>query len=470
MNRREFVRLSAASASLALLPSLGASKSIAWADKPNFIVIFCDDLGYGDLGIYGHPSIKTPNLDRMAIEGQKWTNFYSAASVCTPSRAGILTGRYPVRSGLSNSKRRVLFPDSAGGLPKTEITIAEVLKENGYKTDAIGKWHLGHLPEHLPRNHGFDSYFGIPYSNDMDRVGEKDYWEAFQNPEIDYWNVPLIENEEVVERPANQHTITKRYTERVLDTIEKNKDDSFFIYLAHNLPHTPLFASEDFKNTSTRGLFGDVIEEIDNGVGRILDKLKELKLEENTLVVFTSDNGPWLPFREQSGSSGLLRQGKGSTWEGGMREPGIFWWPGSIQPSVVDQMGSTLDLLPTFAALSGASLDSERALDGFDLSPVLKGDGASPRDEMVFYRGLEIYAIRQGQFKAHFITQGAYGMGGSRVEHERPLLYHLGHDPSESYNIAEDHPEIIEKMRRLKTAYEESVVHGADQLLTRIAD
>jgi len=270
---------------------------------PNIILIFCDDLGYGDLSAFGNPTIQTANLDKMAIEGQKWTQFYAADPVCTPSRAGLLTGRYPIRSGMTSSKRGVLFPDSSGGLPKSEMTLAELLKTRSYVTSAVGKWHLGHLPEHLPGQHGFDYYFGIPYSNDMD--AEAGLWEKYpslvSDPKYkwDYtqYNVPLMEDDEIIERPVNQNTITQRYTDRALDFIEDNSHRPFFLYLAHSLPHIPLFASYGFRGRSKRGIYGDVIEEIDYGVGLIIEKLKELEIEDNTLVIFTSDNGPWLKFK-----------------------------------------------------------------------------------------------------------------------------------------------------------------------------
>ena len=290
--------------------------------KPNFIIVFVDDMGYGDLGSYGHPTISTPNLDKMAYEGQKWTQFYSASSVCTPSRAGLLTGRLPIRNGMIGSKNRVLFPDSKYGLPDSEITIAEKLKENGYKTVAIGKWHLGHKKEYLPLQHGFDYYYGIPYSNDMDKIngetccpGSK-YWQKYQNRSpgsTNYYNVPLIENNEIIERPVDQTTITKRFSDKAVEFIKKNKEDNFFIYLAHNLPHIPLYASDDFLGKSKGGLYGDVIEEIDHGIGLIMEELKKNNLDKNTIVVFTSDNGPWLPFETHSGSAGLLREGKSLT-------------------------------------------------------------------------------------------------------------------------------------------------------------
>ncbi len=269
----------------ALAAETGNDKS----SQPNFVVIFADDLGYGDLGVFGHPTIKTPTLDRLATEGQKWTNFYVAAPVCTPSRAGLLTGRLPIRSGMCSDKRRVLFPDSNGGLPQSEITIARALKENGYQTAAVGKWHLGHKSPFLPTDHGFDSYYGIPYSNDMNRtegIEGKDWIESqiILSEEENYkaYNVPLMRNDKIIERPADQRTITKRYTEEAVAKIKSMKDGPFFIYLAHSLPHIPLFRSEEFKDVSLAGFYGDVIEEIDWSVGQILKTLEEEGLGENT--------------------------------------------------------------------------------------------------------------------------------------------------------------------------------------------
>ena len=431
---------------------------VAETRQPNVVVIFCDDLGYGDLGCFGHPTIATPNLDRMAAEGQKWTEFYVAACVCTPSRAALQTGRYPIRNGMCSSKRRVLFPDSKGGLPASEVTIGRMLKQHGYTTHAIGKWHLGHLPQYLPTSHGYDSYFGIPYSNDMDAAKTAPKGRTrFNDPKTEYFNVPLMRGVDIVERPANQHTITKRFTEEAVKLIKDQKDSPFFIYLAHNLPHVPLFVSKEFTDVSRRGLYGDVIEEIDWSVGQVLKTLRDEGLEKDTLVVFTSDNGPWKSFQQQGGSAGLLRDGKGSTWEGGMREPTIFWWPGKVAPGVVMQPGSTLDLLPTIAAISGATKPADRVLDGFDLSPVLFEQADSPRTDMFYYHGEECYAVRSGMYKAHFKTKTSYTGQKEAVTHDPPLLFHLGHDPSEEYDIAKQHSDVIAAIRKRKSEHEASI-------------
>lgn len=437
----------------------------------NFVVIFCDDLGYGDVGAFGNPTIRTPNLDRMAAEGQRWTSFYAADSVCTPSRSALLTGRLPIRTGMYSDTRRVLFPDSAGGLPSSEITIAELLKTRGYATAAIGKWHLGWQPEYLPTKQGFDSYYGIPYSNDMDATFKfstrDEYIKFMKNPKLEYWNVPLQRNEQVLERPANQTTITQRYTDEAIKFIGANKNKPFFLYLAHSMPHMPLFRSKNFENKSARGLYGDVIEELDTNVGRLLDKLRQMKLDKNTLVVFTSDNGPWALFGEQGGSAGLLRGAKGGTYEGGMREPTIFWQPGTLKPGVVTDIGATLDLLPTFCTLAGVKAPSDRVLDGFDLSAALLGKGRSPRQTMVYWRGSKLMAVRHGSFKAHFITQSEYG-GEAAVTHPTPELYNLDIDPSEKWNVAAQHPDVVAEIRRIAEEHKKAIPPVENHLDKRI--
>ena len=440
------------------------------ADPPNFVIIFCDDLGYGDLGCFGHPTIRTPNLDRMAAEGMKLTSFYSAAEVCTPSRAALLTGRLPIRNGMCSDTRRVLFPDSAGGLPDGEVTLAESLKARGYATACVGKWHLGHLQQYLPTKQGFDSYFGVPYSNDMDRVPDRSPKgrEAFLDPKVEYWNVPLLRGEKEVERPADQTTLTKRYTEEAVKFIRASKDKPFFLYLPHTMAHVPLFASEAFRGKSPRGRYGDAVEELDWSVGELLKTLREEKLERQTLVVFTSDNGPWLTFGEQGGSAGLLRDGKGSTWEGGMRVPCLAWWPGTVPAGgVTQELASTMDLFTTALKLAGAKVPDDRVLDGLDLTPLLTGKGKSPRDTMFYYRGTKLYAVRRGPFKAHFITRSAYGQD-KPVEHDPPLLYHLGRDPSEQFDVAKAHPEVIADLRRAVADHRAALKPGEPQLDQRL--
>jgi len=416
--------------------------------QPNIVVIFADDLGYGDLGCLGHPTIRTPNLDRMAAEGMKLTQFYSAAPVCTPSRAALLTGRLPIRSGMYHDDRRVLFPDSAGGLPESEITIAHALREQGYATACVGKWHLGHLPEFLPTRHGFDRYFGIPYSNDMKPC-------------------PLLRDETEVEEPADQETLTRRYTEEAVAFLSANRNRPFFLYFAHTFPHVPLFASDAFRGESPRGLYGDVVEELDWSVGRILDALGDLDLAERTLVLFTSDNGPWLTCGLNGGSAGLLHGGKGSTWEGGMREPTLAWWPGTIEAgSVSRELACTMDVFPTALALAGAPLPTDRVLDGRDMWPLLSGTGRSEHEAYFYYRGSRLMAVRMGPWKAHFITQAGYGQGPT--DHDPPRLHHLEHDPSERFDVAEKHADVLAEIQALVECHRAAAPLAESRLAARI--
>jgi arylsulfatase A-like enzyme len=445
----------------------GSAPGTQGSQAPSFIIIFTDDQGYGDLGSYGHPTIRTPNLDRMAVEGQRWTSFY-AAPVCTPSRAQLMTGRYAIRSGLAAG---VLFPDSTGGLQPSEVTIADVLKPRGYATLAVGKWHLGHLPQYLPTSHGFHRYFGIPYSNDMDRDPAIPAADAFRRtfePKITDYNVPLMRDTKIVERPADQTTITRRFTDEAIAFIRQERNRPFFVYLAHNLPHVPLFRSKEFEGRSARGIYGDVIEEIDHNVGRILDTLRELKLDRQTLVVFLSDNGPWMPYLEQGGSAGLLRGAKGSTWEGGVRVPAIFWQPGRVQPGVTVGIGSEMDLLPTFARLAGATVPPGRSLDGQDLSATLTKRAPSPRETVFYYNNANLTGVRHRAFKLHLAMRAGTGANGAPPipEPANPgwELYKLDEDPSEKLNLADKHPEIVRELRAMMEAHQKTVEPVENQI------
>lgn len=444
------------------------------AVKPNVVILFADDLGYGDLGSFGHPYIRTPNLDAMAREGQRWTDFYVAAPVCSPSRGALLTGRLPVRTGLYGERIGVYFPDDPGGMPEREVTLAEALKAVGYHTGMFGKWHLGDAKTAWPTRHGFDEWLGLPYSNDMDWVNElgideiiklnmqgkvaevaqalSGRAEKYAMPQRDYWNVPLYSSrrtalgfeDKIVERPAEQTTLTQRYTAAAIDFIRRNADAPFLAYVPYTMPHTPLFRSKEFAQRSLGGRYGDVVEEIDASAGAIRDVLRELGIERNTLVIFTSDNGPWLTMNTEGGLAGLLRHGKGTTFEGGMRVPTVMSWPGRLRPGIVSEIGSTLDLFRTITALAGA--DTATGVDGYDLAPVLFGDARSPRVEMPFYRSGKLYAYRLGAWKLHFVTEGAYRQPPERTEHATPLLFNLAVDPAERFDVAEAHPDKVAEL------------------------
>ncbi len=410
------------------------------AEKPNFVIIFIDDMGYGDIGPFGATKQKTPNLDRMASEGMKLTSFY-AAPVCSVSRAQLLTGCYGARVSVPG----VYFPGQKNGLNPAEHTIAERLKELGYATACIGKWHLGDQPEFLPTRQGFDHYLGIPYSNDMQRT----------SAETGQRVVPLVRDDKVAEllTDGQQRTIVARYTEEAIGFIRESKERPFFLYVPHTAVHTPIFPGEAFSGKSANGRFGDWVEEVDWSTGRILETLKELNLDEKTLVIFTSDNGPWLVKGADGGSAGPLRGGKGSTWEGGVREPTLVRWPGRVASgSVCDAVSGTIDLLPTFVTLAGGSVPDEPVIDGRDMSPLLLGkSNESPREAHYYFAGYNLQAVRQGPWKLALSPQ-AESMGketSADAAGKEPRLYNLQEDIGERANLAAAHPEIVSRLRAL---------------------
>jgi arylsulfatase A len=419
----------------------GAGVGQAHVGHRNVVILLADDLGYGDLGCYGHPTIRTPNLDRMAGEGMKLTQFYSAASVCTPSRAALLTGRLPVRSGLTS----VLFPFSRSGLPSAEITLAESLKSKGYSTMCVGKWHLGHEPEFLPTRQGFDRFLGVPYSHDMTigRDGQT-------------LTLPLMRDEAVVEPRVDAATLTERYTNEAVGFLQEHgkagpgRETPFFLYVAYSSPHTPLASAPAQKGRSARGPYGDSVEEMDTSVGRILQTLRDNALDRNTLVVFTSDNGPWLLQGTNGGSAGLLREGKGSTWEGGMREPCLVWWPGVVSPGrVCSEIACTMDWFVTVLQLAGAEVPGDRPIDGVSLIPMLKGAGPSPRQVMPYFAGESLAAVRKGPWKLHLTSRDANSANPLRMypkSYAVPLLFNLEHDPSELYDVAHRYPDVLAEL------------------------
>jgi len=458
VSRRGFLGALAGTAGAFAAQRLGLGGEGRSGDRPpNFVVVFTDDQGYQDVGCFGSPLIKTPRLDRMAAEGRRFTSFYVAASVCTPSRAALLTGCYPQRVSLPG----VLFPRSNVGLSDKETTLAELLKTRGYATACIGKWHLGHLPQFLPTRHGFDSYLGVPYSNDMwlasnmavakdARLGKGLTPEALK-PGIRKRNeVPLVRNEEVIDYPVDQSTLTRRYTEEAVRFITANKDKPFFLYLPHTMPHVPLFASGKFKDTSKRGLYGDVIEEIDWSVGQILDTLKKLGIEGETCVVFTSDNGPWLSKGKNGGCALPLRGGKFTVYEGGMREPCIMRWPGRIPAGTeCSEIAASIDLLPTFAKLAGAKVPTDRVIDGENIWPLMSGAaGAKTPHEAYFYlRGNAVGAVRSGDWKLHVgRTVRRKGKAPQTVPSQ---LYNLREDISEKKDVAAAHPDVVKRLEAL---------------------
>jgi len=418
--------------------------------SPNIIFVLTDDLGFNDLSSYGSTIIHTPNLDKLASEGALLNSYYSPQAVCSASRASILTGSYPNRIGFSGA----LGPNSKKGINPNELLISEMLKDKGYKTAAYGKWHLGDNKKFLPTRHGFDDFYGILYSNDM--------WPFHAEYPDSYPDLMLYDKETPIKVLEDQSNLTKDLTTKSVEFIEKNKNNPFFLYLAHPQPHVPLFASSDFKGKSENGLYTDVIQEIDHSVGAIMKALKDNDLEDNTIIVFTSDNGPWLSYGEHAGSTGIYKEGKGTTWEGGQRVPCIVWYPNEIKPNTVISaplMG--IDWLPTFASVTNSKL-SENKIDGKNIWEVLinKTD-KSPHEALFFYYHVNsLHAVRYGDWKMYFphryrTLNGRKGRNdGSPIKYqyvnlEKMELYNLVEDPSETKNIFDQHPEIAKKIEKL---------------------
>ena len=467
INRREFLRAAGLMAAALAIPGCGGHLQQASdgksTDKPNVVIIFCDDVGYADIGVFGAKGYETPNLDRMAAEGVKFTDFYAAASSCTPSRAALMTGCYPQRVSLPN----VIGPNAKIGISDQEQTIAETLKPLGYATACYGKWHLGHLPKFLPTRHGFDDYFGLPYSNDM--------WP--QHPtNKNYPDLPLIEGERILEYNPDQTQLTTWYTERAVRFIEKSRDRPFFLYVPHSMAHVPLFVSDKFKGKSERGLYGDVMMEIDWSVGQILSALKRLNIDEKTLVIFCSDNGPWLSYGDHSGLATPLREGKGTSFDGGHREPTVMRMPGKIPAgSVCNEPASTMDILPTVAKLTGAKLPDHR-IDGKDIWPLMSGvPGAkSPHEAFFYYRGFALEAVRSGKWKLHLphsyrtLAGRQGGTGGQPAKYEQgkigPALFNLAGNIGEQHDVSARHPKVVERLMALADEMRQDLGDSAQKM------
>ena len=423
---------------LLLLTVSWATLLYAAARKPNFVVILADDLGYGDLGVYGHPKIRTPEIDRMACEGVRLTEFYSPAPTCTPARVGLLTGRYPYRSGLV----RVLVPKEKWGLPASEITLPEALRENGYATALIGKWHLGGRKPFRPLKHGFDSFFGLLYSNDMALL-----------PLLKWPRLELLRDDKAVESPAKVKTLTRRYTEEAVRYIERNRERPFFLFLSHTMPHLPLRPSDEFRGKSNFGYYGDVVEELDWSTGQVLRAIKDNGLDEDTLVIFSSDNGPWTKGGDAKlqtrGTAAPLRGVKGTTWEGGMRVPFIARMPGRLPAGAVrDGIASLMDLFTTLVEEAGGEIPSDRVIDGKNIMAMLAGREGSPHSEFFYYFRKRLFAVRAGRWKLHLFQRkvGAKGKPGDAVRLRPPRLYDLSEDPAEQHDVAAANAELVRKL------------------------
>ena len=445
----------------------------AQASDPNFVIIFADDQGYGDLSCFGSETIQTPNVDRLAEEGRKFTSFMVASPVCTPSRAALLTGCYPKRVGMH---QHVLFPTSTKGLNPSEHTIADHLKSQGYATACFGKWHLGHHPEVLPTSNGFDTYLGIPYSNDMNHPDNKGKPQGgpagmdilWKDPEstLTKWKTPLIKNEEIIELPVDQRTVTRRYTQSAIDFIKKHRDESFFVYLPHSMPHIPLYVPDDVRDPNPLNAYINVIEHIDSEVGRLLNTLDELKLSDNTYVIYTTDNGPWLPFKHHGGSAGPLREGKGTTFEGGQRVPCLIRGPGIPAGTVCNELTGTIDVLPTIAALTNKPLPKQNKIDGMDVSKLWMGETEqSPRNEFVHYTSQgNLEGLRQDNWKL------LVKKPKQRRNQKNPtaaklkaqvMLFDLSKDIGEQNNLASQHPEIVDRLQQRMKQLDDEITMNA---------
>jgi len=461
--------------SLAICAALFSCIAKTQASDPNFVIIFADDQGYGDLSCFGSETIKTPNVDRLAQEGRKFTSFMVASPVCTPSRAALLTGCYPKRVGMH---QHVLFPTSTKGLNPSEHTIADHLKSQGYATACFGKWHLGHHPEVLPTSNGFDTYLGIPYSNDMNHPDNKGKPQGgpagmdilWKDPEstLTKWKTPLIKDEEIIELPVDQRTVTRRYTQNAIDFIKKHRDESFFVYLPHSMPHIPLYVPDDVRDPNPLNAYINVIEHIDSEVGRLLNTLDELKLTDNTYVIYTTDNGPWLPFKHHGGSAGPLREGKGTTFEGGQRVPCLIRGPGIPAGTVCDELTGTIDVLPTIAALTNNPLPKQNKIDGIDVSRLWMGKtDKSPRTEFVHYTSQgNLEGIRQGKWKLLVKKprqrRNQKNTGAAKAK-AQVMLFDLSKDIGEQDNLASQHPDIVQSLQNRMKQLDDEITTNARQ-------